>query len=87
VEEPDEPVDTAPISGESNSPVVYVPDDPAVVSKSGNGYSSVSNISVTAFLHCSNSKIVVEKVAPVAKVNIWSRISSFLFARKEAVVK
>jgi hypothetical protein len=32
VEEPDKPVDNAPVSSESTSPVVYVPDDPAVVS-------------------------------------------------------
>jgi hypothetical protein len=81
VEEPDEPVDTAPVSGESTSPVVYFSEDPAVVSESGNGYSSVSNMSVTAFLYCLNSKSVVAKFsrskAPAAKVNIWSRISSF----------
>ncbi|EFX69532.1 hypothetical protein DAPPUDRAFT_113606 [Daphnia pulex] len=63
-EEPDESVDTAPVSGESTPPVVYVPDDPAVVSESGNGYSSVSNMSVTAFLYCLNSKSVVAKLLP-----------------------
>ncbi len=47
---------------ESNSPVVYVPGDPAVFTQSGNGFSSVLNASVTSqFSPWSSQKVAVSR--------------------------